>query len=197
MKKVLRKFFQRPKRKIAGDLIFWALLILLLIPSTRSVFLGAFAKVRTAVFAPALKASDGPMLTEADYQWQLTDLDNNDVQLGDVKGEVLFVNMWATWCPPCRAEMPSIEKLYNKRSDITYLIVSNELPTEVQKFIDSKGFTFPAYRARSQAPTAFQSKGIPTTFIVNKSGRVVYQRTGAFDWNSKKIHDFLDELVLE
>jgi len=205
MEKKLKKIFslfgwggakgdvKHPKRKRISDILFWIFIILLIIPSTRSVILGGFSKVRTALFAPALKVSDGPILSNSDLNWQLVDLQGNHVTLSSFEGELLLINSWATWCPPCRAELPSLEKLFLSYGDrVKLLIVSNEDDQPVREFLNSKKFTFPVYLARSASPLALSSKSIPATFIVNRDGKVIYKKTGAFDWNSKKVKKFLD-----
>ena len=205
MKEKIKKYLNRSPWKIASDVIFWVLVILMLIPSTRSVFLGVFAKVRTVVLTPKIKASDGPILSASDNNWLLTDLEGNQVRLGDLKGEVLFVNFWATWCPPCRAEMPSIEKLFKAQESglkaqgvgVVMLVVSNEEVGVVKEFIRAKGFTFPVYLARTPTPALMQSRSIPATFIFDKSGKLVFKRSGAFDWNSKKVRNFIAHLQAE
>ena len=181
------------KRKRISDIFFWGFLILLIIPSTRSVILGGLTKVRTAIFAPALKTIDGPVLSSSDMNWQLMDLQGKRVTLSAMKGEILLVNSWATWCPPCRAEMPSLEKLYLSYGDrVKFLIVSNEDDQLVREFIDNKKYTFPVFLAKSASPPALSSKSIPATFIINREGKVIYKKTGAFDWNSQKVKKFLD-----
>ena len=189
----------KPKRKVRPtDLIFWALIVLLLIPQTRSFFLAGVSKIRTAVLTPALKEIDGPRLSASNQEWTLVDLDGQRVQLKDFQGRVILVNSWATWCPPCRAEMPSLGKLYEAYGDkIGMILVTQEEPGVVKEFMTKKGFTFPVYISQSGYPQAFNSRSIPATFIVDKTGKVVYQRNGAFDWNSKKVHKFLDRLMAE
>ena len=201
MNKRVKKYLSQSPWKIGSDVFFWALIILLIIPSTRSVFLGTFSKVRTILFSPKIKASDGPVLSASDYNWVLSDKDGNNTTLAAFKGHVLLINTWATWCPPCRAEMPSIEKLHrymkDNKGELKILAVSNEEASVINEYIRSKGYTFPVYRARSQTPGMMQSRSIPATFIFNKEGRLVYQKNGAFDWNSKKVRDFLDQLLAE
>ncbi|MBT4408995.1 MAG: TlpA family protein disulfide reductase [Bacteroidetes bacterium] len=216
MNKKLKKYLSRPPKRIASDVIFWGLIILLIIPSTRSVFLGAFAKVRTAVFTQKIKTLDGPMLSAGDYQWTFTDLDGNQMKLEDFKGEVLFVNSWATWCPPCRAEMPSIEKLYKNNglrdgpgstvdsdklqdnaNGVRMLMISNEDLDVVREFIEKKEYTFPVYLTKTALPAVMQSRSIPASFVFNKQGKLVYQKNGAFNWNGKKMRNFFDRLNAE
>lgn len=184
---------KNPKRKKISDIFFWSFIILLIIPATRSVILGGFTKVRTAIFAPALKVLDGPVLSTSDLNWQLMDLQGKKISLSSMKGELLLVNSWATWCPPCRAEMPSLEKLFLTYGDrVKFLIVSNEDDQVVSEFIAKKKYTFPVYLAKSASPSALSSKSIPATFIINRDGKVIYKKTGAFDWNSAKVKKFLD-----
>lgn len=190
---------KRKKRRLRpSDIIFWALIILLLIPSTRSVILGGVAKVRVAIFTPSLKAVDGPLIQDGDWAWGLTSLDGQTRTLADFRGQVVLVNSWATWCPPCRAEMPSLEKLYQEYGDkVSMILVTQEEAAVVKEYIDKKGFSFPVYISRGGYPQAFSSKSIPTTFIVNKKGQVVFQRSGAFDWNNNKVRLFLGKLLNE
>ena len=177
------------------DLIFYVFIVLLLIPSTRTVIMGGVSKVRTAIFAPALKVSEGPVLDANSWAWKLVDMNGSPVAFEQFKGEIIVVNSWATWCPPCRAEMPSLENLYQDYGNrISMILVTNEEPAVVKEFIDKKGYTFPVYISGGGNPQAFSSKSIPATFIVNRDGQVVYQRTGAFDWNSKKVKKFIDKL---
>ncbi len=184
------------KRKRISDIFFWGFIILLIIPNTRSVILGGFTKVRTAIFAPALKESNGPILSNSDLSWQLKELNGNQVSLASMKGEIILVNSWATWCPPCRAEMPSLEKLYQRYGDrVKFIIVSNEGEQDAGEYIESKGFTFPVYLAKTASPSSLSSRSIPATFIINKEGRVIYTKKGSFDWNSRKVHKFLDILL--
>ena len=198
MKERIKKYFQRSPWKIASDAVFWVLIILLLIPNTRSGFLSVVSKVRTAVFQPALKQSEGAVLGEEAKTWSLVDLDGNHAQLGDFDGEVILINFWATWCPPCRAEMPSLDKLYaDYGSKVKFLLVSNEDPDPLREYMDSKKYSFPVMLTLSAPPEALKTKSIPTTFVLNKKGQIVYYKQGAFDWNNKKVRSFLDSLLSE
>lgn len=190
---------KKKKRKIKPtDILFWALIVLLIIPQTRSFFLGGISKIRTAIFTPGLKASDGPILDATTWQWSLTELNGEQVQLADFQNEVILVNSWATWCPPCRAEMPSLQKLFEGYGDkIAMILVTQEEPGVVKEYIGKKSYTFPVYLSSSAYPQAFSSRSIPTTYLVNRDGQVVYQRSGAFDWNSVKVRKFLDQLLAE
>ena len=198
MKERIKKFFNRSPWKVASDLVFWVILILLLIPGPRAAFLAGFSKVRTAIFQPALTSGEGPIIDAGAKTWSLVDLDGNHSQLGDFDGEIMLINFWATWCPPCRAEMPSLNKLYaDYGSKVQFLLVSNEDPDPIREFMDKKKYNFPVWLTLSAPPDIMKTKSIPTTFIVNKEGKIVYSKSGAFDWNSKKVRSFLDTLLSE
>ena len=198
MKERIKKYFERSPWKIASDAIFWVLIILLLIPTTRTGFLAVVSKVKTAVFQSAIKESEGEVLSPDDKTWSLVDLDGNHAQLGDFQGEVILINFWATWCPPCRAEMPSLDKLYaDYGSKVKFLIVSNEDPEPLKEYMASKGYGFPVMLTLSAPPEPLKTSSIPTTFILNKKGRIVFNKKGAFDWNSNKVRSFLDTLLSE
>ena len=198
IKEKINNYLKRSPMKIASDAFFWLLIIMLIIPTTRAGFLSVVSKVRTAVFMPAIKANDGPVLDAAAKEWSLVDIGGKHIKLGDFDGQVLLVNFWATWCPPCRAEMPSLEKLYaDYGSKITFMMVTNEEIDPISSFMDDKQYTFPVWLTLSPPPSGMLTKSIPATFIVNKQGKIVFSKTGAMDWNSKKVRDFLDTLIAE
>ena len=89
-----------------------------------------------------------------------------------LKGKVVFINYWATWCPPCIAEMPSLQKLYSEYKDkAVFLFVANDEPDKVGYFMREKGFNFPVYFQVSEPAEELRSKSLPTTFIINSEGR--------------------------
>lgn len=143
-------------------------------------------------FAPSIENVEEREILR-DYSWELQDLDGKILQFSDVKGKLVMVNFWATWCPPCVAEMPSIQKLYNDYKDkMVFVLVSNEDPKVIQDFIDKEGYTFPIYQQRTKSPKVFESSAIPATFVLDKKGGIAIKKTGAADWNSEKIRKFLD-----
>ena len=94
--------------------------------------------------------------------------------------------------------MPSLDKLYaDYSSKVSFLLVSNEDPDVLKEFMAQKKFSFPVWLTLSTPPESLGTKSIPTTFILNKEGRIVFSKTGAFDWNSKKVRNFLDTLLSE
>lgn len=131
--------------------------------------------------------------------FRMTALDGKTVDFESLKGKVVFMNIWATWCPPCVAEMPNIQSLYEKvgSDDIAFVMLSvDEGGVEkVQKFIDKKGFTFPVYMPASQFPQEFYSNAIPTTFIISPEGKIVAKQEGMAEYDTKEVREFLQSMV--
>ncbi|MHA6247208.1 TlpA disulfide reductase family protein [Pontibacter sp. CAU 1760] len=131
--------------------------------------------------------------------FKMQTLDGKTVNFESLKGKVVFLNMWATWCPPCVAEMPNIQKLYDKvgSDKIAFVMLSVDEggPEKVRKFIDKKGFTFPVYMPTGQLPQEFYSNAIPTTFIISPEGKIVAKQEGMADYDNQEVRDFLQSMV--
>lgn len=131
--------------------------------------------------------------------FKMQTLDGKTVNFESLKGKVVFLNMWATWCPPCVAEMPNIQKLYDKvgSDKIAFVMLSVDEGglEKVRKFIDKKGFTFPVYMPAGQLPQEFYSNAIPTTFIISPEGKIVAKQEGMADYDNQEVRDFLQSMV--
>ncbi|PHR70308.1 MAG: thiol-disulfide oxidoreductase [Lutibacter sp.] len=148
-----------------------------------------------AVFSPSIENEDN-RITISDYKWNLKGINTADYNFENANGKVVFVNFWATWCPPCRAEMPSIQKLYNDYKDkIEFIFISNEKSGTVDNFLSKNNYTLPSYNQLNASPQEFSVSSIPATYLLNKKGEIVIHSVGASDWNSDKIRKLLDELI--
>ena len=177
------------------DILFYLLIILMIIPGSRKTVATAVNKI--ALQRPQIiKKEIHGKLIPGDYGWKLVSPDGNLIELEEYRGKVVFLNFWATWCPPCRAEMPNIQRLYEEYKDkIAFILVTREDPMTVENFMKEKGYTLPFYRPASNPPAQLQSLALPTTYIINQEGEIVIKKTGAFKWDSKKANAFLDELL--
>jgi peroxiredoxin len=123
------------------------------------------------------------------------------VKLSDLRGKAVFVNFWATWCPPCRAEMPSMNRLYDEFKDrgLEFIAVDmQEKPEDVEKFVADGGYTFPvALDQRGSTSMIYGIQSIPTTFIIDKEGNVAAAAIGAREWNSAAVHAVIEYLVTQ
>ena len=182
-------------RNQISNLIFLAIVVVILLTPA-----GKHVKVwvnRLLAFSPSVTAVENRKVLE-DYNWELRSMDGKPFNLKEAKGEVIVLNFWATWCPPCIAEMPGMQKLYDDYKDkAIFIFASNERADVINGFLAKKKYQLPVYNPRASAPEALASESIPTTYIIDKKGEIVISKTGAADWNSKKVRALIDELALE
>lgn len=113
----------------------------------------------------------------------------SQIDLTSLKGKRVFVNLWATWCPPCVAEMPSIQALYNKTNSekTAFVLISFDKNFETAKdWMKQKQFNMPIYDGNTELPELFQVEGIPTTFIFNENGEVIFSTVGSENYATQK-----------
>lgn len=126
--------------------------------------------------------------------------DNGSIHsLADYEGNVIFMNIWATWCPPCIAEMPSIHALYNRfdESDgITFLLVSlDDEFDKAKNFMVSRNFNMPIYHFRGKEPGQYESTVIPTTYVISGDGKLVMEKRGLAKYDTPEFEQFLRDLT--
>lgn len=129
----------------------------------------------------------------ADYNWSVTDLTGKTIKADGWKGKVVVLNLWATWCGPCVAEMPSFQSLYEKtkNDNVAFVFLSNEDQDTVNKFIQKRNYSLPIYTATEPLPSSFSTDAIPKTFVISPAGKIVFEHIGGANWDSQKTIDFL------
>lgn len=124
--------------------------------------------------------------------FSLKDLNGNELSLSDLKGKKVFLNFWATWCPPCKAEMPDIEKLYQETKDSELVIVSVEIGeplNTVKSFIDSNKYNFKVLIDPDQSvATKYNITSIPTSYFIDEDGNIVSKHVGGMNVNQMKAY---------
>ena len=129
----------------------------------------------------------------------LVTLDGKAANLSDLKGKVVFVNLWASWCPPCRAEMPGIEALYQKvdHSKVAFVMLSlDDDVAKARKFVKSQGYTFPVYLRTGNLPAPFDSNSIPSTVVLGPDGQVAARHDGMAEYDTPEFKLALEKLSL-
>jgi len=130
---------------------------------------------------------------------QFENLENESFRIQDFKDKILFINIWATWCNPCLAEMPSMVELYENYKDderIEFLYLSREKMNVIKNFIpnDENLQKLPLYKITSD-DEFFATKAIPTTFILNRQGVIVVEDVGSAYWNDRTVIEYLNNLL--
>lgn len=130
----------------------------------------------------------------ANYNLPLLSLDGNESTLEEFEGKTIFLNFWATWCPPCIAEMPNIQALYESVESDTIQFVMVSLDEDHQKardYLARKKYTFPVYFLNGRKPGTYSSSVVPTTYVISPDGKIVTERRGMADYNTSGFKDFL------
>ncbi len=132
-----------------------------------------------------------------DFQWALRDLDGKPVAFSQYQGKAIFLNVWATWCPPCVKEMPSIARLAAnpKLKDVVFLCASIDDSIEpVKTFLHGKNWPMTVVHS-GEVPSVFSTEGIPATFLIGPDGRVASSEIGSTDWDTPEVIAFLEKLA--
>lgn len=133
----------------------------------------------------------------------LEDMDGDRYTLKDYRDKVVLINFWATWCPPCRREMPSLERLYQSMQGKPFVVLAInqwESPDHVFSYMgDLSVFpTFPIlFDSDSKVSEAFGVKGLPTSFVLDKQGRLVYRAIGGREFDHPEIEKMIDTLIAQ
>ena len=132
---------------------------------------------KTSTVLPVAVNYDAPQLS-------LSDLQGKEASLADFRGQVVLVNNWATWCPPCQVEMPDLESYYQKHQAEDFTVVGieagGEAHDEVAGFVKNYGLTFPVWLdPHDQAYAAFHYPGLPTSYVIDRQGKVRFVWMGA------------------
>ena len=154
-------------KKNISNIVFVIAIGLLLYPPTREW------GMRQLAFTPSVENSENAEILDS-YNWDLKGLNVESVNFNEFEGKVIFVNFWATWCPPCRAEMPMIQKLYNDYKDkVAFVFVTNENWNIVKPFFDKNGYNLPVYNSISLPLQKFtETNSIPASYLIDKSGAI-------------------------
>ena len=143
--------------------------------------------------------SDGSNAPAVDFAFEDVSGDVSNTSL--LRGKVVFINFWASWCPPCRAEFPSIEALYAGYKDnpeMFFLMINedNDLAA-AHRYLEKENYTVPFYQAKGNVPDEIYTGILPTTIVLDKEGNIRLHHTGFANYGSKKFMKQIEELIKE
>ncbi len=151
------------------------------------------------LFQPDVSDAGNDKLTVAEAYANFELADGRVVSLKDLRGKVVFINFWATWCPPCIAEMPSIQKLYDRFSadtSVVFLMVDMDKNFgRSGRFFEKHSYNLPLAIPATTVPALLFEGSLPTTVVINKTGHVVFKETGASDYGSERFMKFIQQLA--
>ena len=187
----MKKYITRSN--ITQIIILLLLVILLISPRAKTYLIQGMMKI--GLFQANTKQNQlSGLLPDIGFQ----DEKGQKFLLSSLKGKVVFINFWATWCPPCIAEMPSINELYlNYRKDPNVVILPVDADNNFNKsipFMSENKYKLPVYKIVGNMPEGLLSDGIPTTLIIDKSGKIALRHIGPTDYTNKGFIAFLNDL---
>ncbi|TAJ13267.1 TlpA family protein disulfide reductase [Marinilabiliaceae bacterium JC017] len=190
------KKYRRKKTKlgIVMDFFFFALLIAMVIPDSRKVVSSTI--IRYSMFQPR-EVEEVIFVEKKDLSFRLEALaDGTEIMPVSASGKTIFLNFWATWCPPCIAELPSINKLYELYGDdVAFFFITNEEPETVRSFLEKRGYDLPVYILKDRVPEIFYSRSIPASYLISQKGQIIMKKQGAANWDGSKVKRKLNELL--
>lgn len=149
----------------------------------------------TVIDQPLADELNSPTVTHASFK----DERGTVLHTKELAGKVVFLNFWATWCPPCLKEMPSIQVLHDKfktNDDVVFLIVEIENNIEgAKEFVANHNLSLPIVFPNEDIPSAWLGSAIPTTVILDKEGNIAARHEGMYDFATPEMENYLKELL--
>jgi len=132
--------------------------------------------------------------------FKVTTLDGGRLSLADLKGKVVFLNLWATWCPPCKEEMPAMERLWQRYKDQGLVVIALSMDSggakSVKPYIEKAKFTYPVgLDPKMEVAQLYGARSVPSTFIIDRSGMLRAIALGPRDWDGKAAFAYIESLL--
>jgi thiol-disulfide isomerase/thioredoxin len=179
-----------------SNIIFILFVAAMIFPTSRKLVSSTLIK---------LTMFDRGSISQPDNPVKLSTLDKDfDVFTGSESipfqafdNEVIVINYWATWCPPCIAEMPNFQRIYNDYGDrVIFLFLTMDPIDQTDKFLNKNEYNLPVFNY-TKLPAPLNHNSIPTSYVINRNSEIVFSHTGAYKWDSESFREFLDELIAE
>ncbi|MEN0056052.1 MAG: TlpA disulfide reductase family protein [Mucilaginibacter sp.] len=177
--------------------LFTVMIIVILInPAAKGLLIRGLMNI--GFFQPNVPVSASKKTLAEPFNITFRNAKGQAINTADLKGKVIFINFWATWCPPCIAEMPSVNQLYAKfknNNDVIFIIVDVDNDyTKALAFMQKHNLNLPMHTLASSIPDNIMDGTIPTTLVFNKRGEMVYRHIGAANYSNNQFMAFLNSL---
>ncbi|GAB3025652.1 hypothetical protein GCM10027051_33020 [Niabella terrae] len=157
--------------------------------------------MHTGIFNPKFETSSpdpaGQSVMDFDFKTAQGDIQN----LSSLRGKVVFINFWASWCPPCRAEFPAIESVYSglkDHPDVFFLMINQDDDlTAAHHFLEKEHYSIPFYKTNGPVPPEIYSGTLPTTVVLDKRGRIRFHHEGLANYGAEKFLEQIEVLMNE
>ena len=192
----LQAIFSKIKTNWKSIIVYSFLLLVIFNPTAKAWLLQRLVSI--GLFNATIK-KEGLTEMPENIAFLYTKPDGKTVDISDLKGKIVFINFWASWCPPCRAEMPSIAALYKKfQQDERFVFLLMNEDDNLQKatdYLDKNHFDLPIYKRAGEVPNAIFSGTLPTTIVINKEGKIVLKKEGMAGYDSDSFIKQLNDLL--
>ena len=177
-------------------MVYFVLLIILVAFMTIKP-LRDFVSEQIAMSPTVAKVNNETLLSDAVLDIDLKGINTSSTNLKNLRGKVLFLNFWGTWCPPCRAEWPTVQKLYDLKKDKLefVLIAMQDQEEDVKNFLKENNYTVPVYIAESPLDPKVLPVAFPTTYLIGKDGRILKKEDSSMYWSENSVLEFIDNVT--
>ncbi|ATL48289.1 thioredoxin [Chitinophaga caeni] len=183
------------KKNIVSIILMGMLLLLLVSPDAKAWFLRQV--IATGIMNPSIEKNVPSSPGSIDFS--VTDASGKYINIKDLKGKVVFINFWASWCPPCRAEFPSLQQFYEKyqhNKNIVFITVNLDKNVEIAKaYMEKKQYTVPFLKPAGNIPETIFQGSLPTTVILGKQGNIRLHHEGMANYSSGNFYKQIDQLI--
>ena len=192
--KLLQQFI---RKNVVSIILALFIGVLLFVPNAKAYLLKGL--LSTGIFNASTKKESDTVNAAKPANLSFSDKNGNHINTNDLKGKIIFINFWADWCPPCIAEMASINALYNKlKTDPRFVFVLADADNNLHQaiaFMDKHQYDLPAYQIAGPIPTDLFSGSLPTTIIIDTKGHLVQRHEGIANYDTKEMLELLQSLL--
>lgn len=159
-----------------------------------------FLLQKTGVWGGARSGVDAKEGKAFNFNFSIKNTAGGKAAFERFRGKVIFLNLWATWCGPCKAEMPGIQRLYEKMDTSKFVFVLLSIDKEgaqakINDYVRQNKFTFPVFMPSGRLSEQLQVPSIPTTFVISREGKIAMKKVGTVNYDTEEFRQYLTDLA--